>query len=101
MSLFLCEQSGNLTLDSAVDIAMNTKGTQEGKTEFSVERRECSMLYEMLSTVADSLYTVLFNFPGGSEGNESACNAGDQGSIPGLGRSPGEGNRSSILAWRF
>ena len=92
MSLFLCEQSGNLTLDSAVDIAMNTKGTQEGKTEFSVERRECSMLYEMLSTVADSLYTVLFNFPGGSEGNESACNVGDQGSIPGSGRSPGEGN---------
>ena len=29
---------------------------------------------------------------GGSEGKESACNAGDLGSIPGLGRSPGEGN---------
>ena len=33
-------------------------------------------------------------FPGGSEGKESACNAEDQGSIPGSGRSPreGEGN---------
>ena len=31
------------------------------------------------------------NFPGGSEGKESACNVGDLGSIPGLGRSPGEG----------
>ena len=31
-------------------------------------------------------------FPGGSEGNASACNAGDLGSIPGLGRSPKEGN---------
>ena len=31
-------------------------------------------------------------FPGGSDGKESACNAGDQGSIPGLGRSPGVGN---------
>ena len=31
-------------------------------------------------------------FPGGSAGKESACNAGDLGSIPGLGRSPGEGN---------
>ena len=31
-------------------------------------------------------------FPGGSEGKESACNAGDLGLIPGLGRSPGEGN---------
>ena len=31
-------------------------------------------------------------FPGGSAGKESPCNAGDLGSIPGLGRSPGEGN---------
>ena len=30
-------------------------------------------------------------FPGGSAGKESACNEGDMGSIPGLGRSPGEG----------
>jgi len=30
--------------------------------------------------------------PGGSDGKESACNAGDLGSVPGLGRSPGEGN---------
>ena len=30
-------------------------------------------------------------FPGGSAGKESACNAGDLGSIPGLERSPGEG----------
>ena len=31
-------------------------------------------------------------FPGGSAGTESACNAGDMGSIPGLGRFPGEGD---------
>ena len=31
-------------------------------------------------------------FPGGSDGKASVCNAGDPGSIPGLGRSPGEGN---------
>ena len=30
-------------------------------------------------------------FPCGSAGRESACNVGDLGSIPGLGRSPGEG----------
>ena len=35
---------------------------------------------------------VLWGFPGGSDGKESACNAGDWGSIPGLGRSPGEGS---------
>ena len=32
------------------------------------------------------------DFPGGSAGKESACNVGDLGSIPGSGRSPGEGN---------
>ena len=31
-------------------------------------------------------------FPGGSGGKESACNAGDAGSIPGSGGSPGGGN---------
>ena len=31
-------------------------------------------------------------FAGGSDGKESACNAGDLGLIPGFGRSPGEGN---------
>ena len=31
-------------------------------------------------------------FPGGSDGKESACNAGDLDLIPRLGRSPGEGN---------
>ena len=31
-------------------------------------------------------------FPSGSDGKESVCNVGNLGSIPGLGRSPGEGN---------
>ena len=31
-------------------------------------------------------------FPGRSDGKESACNAGDPGLIPGLGRSPRKGN---------
>ena len=35
-------------------------------------------------------YTLLVGFPCGSAGKESACNAGDVGLIPGLGRSPGE-----------
>ena len=45
-------------------------------------------------------------FPSGLDSKESACNAGDPGdpgSIPGMGRSPGEGMAiySSILAWRI
>ena len=35
-------------------------------------------------------------FPGGWEGKASACNAGDPGLIPGLGRSPGEGNGNPL-----
>ena len=41
----------------------------------------------------DRLPTPVFlGFPGGSAGKESACNVGDLGSLPGLERSPGEGN---------
>ena len=35
-------------------------------------------------------------FPGGSDGQESACNVGDPGSMPGLGRSPGEGHGNPL-----
>ena len=35
-------------------------------------------------------------FPHSSVGKESACNTGDLGSIPGLGRSPGEGNGNPL-----
>ena len=35
-------------------------------------------------------------FPGGSDGKASACSVGDLGSIPGLGRSPGEGNGNPL-----
>ena len=35
-------------------------------------------------------------FPTGSDGKESACNAGDLGSIPGLGRSPGGGHGNPL-----
>ena len=36
-------------------------------------------------------YVFFRGFPGSSAGKESTCNAGDHGSIPGLGRSPEEG----------
>ena len=47
-----------------------------------------------------SIYCTLIcidkGFPGGSDGKESACNAGDLVLIPGLGRPPGEGNGNSL-----
>ena len=52
----------------------------------------------MKSTICYSISHIIiirlrnWAFPGASAGKESACNAGDLGLIPGLGRSPGEGN---------
>ena len=39
---------------------------------------------------------LAIHFPGGSDSKASACNAGDQGSIPELGRPPGEGNGNPL-----
>ena len=38
----------------------------------------------------------IWGFPGGSDGKESACNAGDLAAIPGLEWSPGGGNGNSL-----
>ena len=49
----------------------------------------------MPHTVYDSKYMTFWkkkDIPGGSDGKESACNVGNLGLTPGLGRSPGEGN---------
>ena len=35
-------------------------------------------------------------FPGSSDGKESSCNEGDAGSVPGSGRSPGEGHSNPL-----
>ena len=42
------------------------------------------------------MFAILVGFPGDSDGNESVCNAGDVGSVSGLGRSPGEGNGNPL-----
>ena len=47
--------------------------------------------YLISFTVSSPVSLMATGFPGGSEGKEPACNAGDPGSIPGLGRSPGGG----------
>ena len=57
------------------------------------------LLFGMLSFKPD-FFTLLFHlhqgFPGGSDGEASVYNAGDLGLIPGLGRSPGEGNGNPL-----
>ena len=46
---------------------------------------------------------IALDFPDSSVSKESACNAGDLGLIPGLGRSPGEGNGNPLQysCWRI
>ena len=50
----------------------------------------------MLSFLSGSCHLCLKHIPYGSAGKESACSVGDLGSIPGLGRSPGEGKGSPL-----
>ena len=49
-------------------------------------------MYLLLATFSRSK----MGFPGVSDGKVSACNVGDPGSIPGSGRSPGEGNGNPL-----
>ena len=41
-------------------------------------------------------HSMIMGFPGGSDGKESTCNAGDLGSVPGLGRSAGGGHGNAL-----
>jgi len=50
----------------------------------------------ILSTLWIFHPTTFEGFPGGSDGKASACNVGDLDSIPGSGRSPGEGNGNPL-----
>ena len=49
------------------------------------------------------IYICLYikGFPGASDSKASACNMGELGSIPGLGRSPGEGNDNPLQCLQF
>ena len=51
----------------------------------------------IINTVYFGFPVHIKNFPGGSDGKGSACNAGDSGLIPGSGRSPGEGRGNPLL----
>ena len=50
------------------------------------------MFMHSICTLTYDPFIISLGFPGGSDDEESACSAGDLGSIKGLGRSPGEGN---------
>ena len=66
------------------------KDKTTGNCSEMVWRAGIIMLYEFVAT------STVPDFPGGSNGKASAYNAGDLGSIPRLGRSPGEGNGNPL-----
>ena len=51
---------------------------------------------DFIPSILRTLHTVFHGFPCGSEGKVSACNAGDLGSIPGSGRTPGGGKGNPL-----
>ena len=53
-------------------------------------------LFDIFNKYLNVSSIVLLGFPGGPDRKESVCNWGDLGSIPWLGRSPGEGNGYSL-----
>ena len=79
---FLYSPNSHPYMTTGKTIAL-TRRTFVGKVMF--------LLFNMLSGLV-----ITFLNPGGSEVKESACNAGDLGSIPGSGRSPGEGNGNPL-----
>ena len=64
-----------------------------GKAEDGLNSMSLGLCFNYLWIKMGLYYQV---FPGGSDGKVSACNAGDLGLIPGLGRSPGEGNGNPL-----
>ena len=81
-------------------------GTSE--TVLTVAKWRMNILDVALLAVLEPFHSwntqdLLRGFPGGSDGKASVCNAGDLGSISGVGRSSGEGNaaHSSTLAWKI
>ena len=81
---------------------------QENSQFWAIVASHLTFLCLLLANILNILFYLFgcagsWVFPGSSEGKESACNARDQGLIPGMGRYPGEGNayHSSILAWRI
>ena len=86
--------AGNLGLISELGRSPgegNGNPLQYSCLENPMDRGDCQATIHGVAKSQTGLGTHT-HFPGGSAGKEFACNAGDLGSIPGLGRSPGEGN---------
>ena len=68
--------------------------TTSEKRAFTLVLYCSSTIY--LQEILNPYYAFFWGFPGDSVGKESTCNTGDPGSIPGWGRSLGEGNGNPL-----
>ena len=76
---------------------MTTEGRVAGDKNKNNSRMISPILHQLFQTwLSDIIIWFKKGFPGGSEGKASAYNAGDLGSIPGSGRSPGEGTGTPL-----
>ena len=73
-----------------------SKGSQDRRVEVWGEREQSQFTNRKETCVGIRDIHVEQGFPGGLAGKESACNAGDPGSISRLGRSPGEGHGNPL-----
>ena len=84
-------ENGNPLQYSCLENFMD-RGAQQATVHRVAKSQTREHTHTHLHNPGKSLFTKIFSFPGGSDGKESACNVGDLVSVPGLGRSRGEGN---------
>ena len=68
-------------------------------THTKTQSHPCDIVLSLnILSATEIMWTLIcrVGFPGGLDGKASVCNAGDLGSIPGSGRSPGEGNGNPL-----
>ena len=93
------EGNGNLLQYSCLEIPTDRGGWYArvyGVTESWTRLSDFTFFFTLIQTHTHThthtcIYDLYMGFPCGSAGKEAACNVGDLGSIPGLGRSPGKG----------
>ena len=72
------------------------RGERSTVRYFERKRDHAHLTFTIVYLYNCSILLLVWGFPGGSDGKESACNAGDLGSIPELGRSLRERNGNSL-----
>ena len=94
----LIEQIGGCQ-NQGMEVGEVSEGSQRYKRPLIKWISPWDVIDGMVTTVNNTtlyIWKLLWGFPGDSDDKESACNAGDPGSTPGLGRSPGEGDSNPL-----